>query len=132
MSQQSPLDDHFLSPRNAGVLEDADFKVRVENPVCGDLLDLYVQCAPDGTIAACTHQVYGCPAAIAAGSVLTEMARGRTLDELEAVGHEEISAALGRLPDEKIHAAHLARDAIRAVVRELKGRSAESIEGRDA
>lgn len=126
MSQQSPLDDHFLAPRNAGVLEDADLKVRVENPVCGDLLDLYVQRAPDGTIAACSHQVYGCPAAIAAASVLTEMARGRTLDELEGVGHEQISAALGRLPDEKIHAAHLARDAIRAVVRQLKARPAES------
>ena len=88
--------------------------------MCGDLLDLYVRCAPDGTIEACTHQVYGCPAAIAAGSVLTEMARGRTVEELEAIGYEEISAALGRLPDEKIHAAHLARDALRAALRELK------------
>ena len=120
MADQSALDDHFLTPRNAGALEGADFKVRVENPVCGDLLDLYVRRAPDGTIEACTHQVYGCPAAIAAGSVLTEMVRGRTVEELRAIGHEEISAALGRLPDEKIHAAHLARDALRAALRELE------------
>ncbi len=112
------LDDHFLSPRNAGVLEGADLKVRVENPVCGDLLDLYVRRAADGTIAECTHQVYGCPAAIAAGSVLTELARGRSLEEFGTLGFEEISAALGRLPEAKIHAAHLARDAVRAVLRE--------------
>lgn len=118
MSEQSPLDDHFLSPRNAGVLEGADLKVRVENPVCGDLLDLYVRRATDGTIAECTHQVYGCPAAIAAASVLTELARGRTRKEFSALGLEEISAALGRLPDEKIHAAYLARDGVRAVLAE--------------
>ena len=112
------LDDHFLSPRNTGVLEGADLKVRVENPVCGDMMDLYVRCAADGTIAACTHQVYGCPAAIAAGSVLTELARGRSLAEFGTLGLEEISAALGHLPEAKIHAAHLARDAVRAVLRE--------------
>ncbi len=120
MAEESALDDHFLTPRNTGVLEGADFKVRVENPVCGDLLDLYVRCAPNGAVEACTHQVYGCPAAIAAASVLTEMARGRTVEELEAIGLEDISAALGRLPDEKIHAAHLARDALRAALREMR------------
>ncbi len=120
MAEPSALDDHFLSPRNAGVLDGADFKVRVENPACGDLLDLYVRRAPDGSLEAGTHQVDGGPAAIAAGSVLTEMVRGRTREELEAIGHEEISAALGRLPDEKIHAAHLARDALRAALRALE------------
>src|SRR5262245_18930618 len=115
----SPLDDHFRSPRNAGVLEKPDVEVRVENPVCGDLLHLYLRLGPDRRVAAATFQVYGCPAAIAAGSVLTELVRGRGPAELGALGEKAIDAALGGLRGESAHAAVLAADAVREALRAL-------------
>jgi len=116
MSERSALDDHFRSPRNAGMLEDADLSVRVENPVCGDILHLHIRRDPAGRIAACRFQVYGCPAAIAAGSALTELIEGRSAGELARIGRETITAALGGLAADRVHAAVLARDAIEAAL----------------
>jgi NifU-like protein involved in Fe-S cluster formation len=116
MSERSALDDHFRSPRNAGMLEDADLSVRVENPVCGDILHLHIRRDPAGRIAACRFQVYGCPAAIAAGSALTELIEGRSAAELARIGRETITAALGGLAADRVHAAVLARDAIEAAL----------------
>lgn len=107
-----PLEDHFRNPRNAGVLDDADLKVRVENPVCGDILDLYVRRDAGGRVEACRFQVYGCPAAIAAGSVLTELVKGSTAADLRRLDGGRISTALGGLPEEKYHACVLAQDAV--------------------
>jgi nitrogen fixation NifU-like protein len=106
------LEDHFRSPRNAGVLDDADLKVRVENPVCGDILDLYLRRDAAGRVEACRFQVYGCPAAIAAGSVLTELIKGSTAADLARLDRGRIAAALGGLPEEKYHACVLAQDAV--------------------
>jgi len=88
--------------------------VRVENPVCGDLMPLYLRIGPDGRVAAATFQVYGCPAAIAAGSVLTGLVVGSGPGELSAMDEARIDAALGGLRGEKAHAATLAADAARS------------------
>jgi len=109
-----PLEEHFLRPRNAGELADADLSVRVENPVCGDLLDLHLRRGSDGRIAACGFQVYGCPAAIAAGSMLTELIAGRSKEECEALTLEQITTTLGALPKAQLHAVHLAFDALQS------------------
>ena len=116
MSERSALDDHFRSPRNAGMLEDADLSVRAENPVCGDILHLYIRRDAGGRVAACRFQVYGCPAAIAAGSALTELILGRTAAEVSRIDRDAIAAAVGGLAADRLHAAVLARDAIEAAV----------------
>lgn len=114
-----PLDEHFLRPRNAGKLESADLSVAVENPVCGDLLKLQVR-REGGRIAEARFQVYGCPAAISAGSVLTELLGGKGLDELEPLVATILNAALGELVGGQAHAAVLARDALEALLREWR------------
>ncbi|MCH2375438.1 MAG: iron-sulfur cluster assembly scaffold protein [Planctomycetes bacterium] len=114
-NSDNPLDEHFLQPRNTGVLEDADFTVRVENPVCGDLMDLHVRHGPDGRVDACRFQVYGCPAAIAAGSMLTELVVGKSCEELRALRRDDLLESLGDFPRRQVHAVHLAYDAVEAV-----------------
>lgn len=108
----SPLDDHFHHPRNAGVLPDADLHVEVENPVCGDVLHLYLRRDGAGRVMAARFQVYGCPAAIAAGSLLTELVSGLTRSELRSLKEERINEALGGLAAQTRHAAVLAADAV--------------------
>jgi NifU-like protein involved in Fe-S cluster formation len=116
----TPFDDHFRNPRNAGVLEGADLTVRVDNPVCGDILHLYLTRAPGGFVEACKFQVYGCPAAIAAGSLLTELLSGRRAEDLERITQDSISTALGGLGTDQVHAALLAYDAVQAVTQTWK------------
>lgn len=120
MPDPSPLDDHFQKPRNAGVLEGADLEARADNPVCGDILHLYLKRGADGRVSACKFQVYGCPAAIAAGSLLTELVRGCSSNDLENLTQDAISKALGGLGTDKLHAAVLARDAIQAALNQWK------------
>lgn len=119
MEAASPLDDHFHRPRNAGVLPGADLQVQVENPVCGDLLKLYLR-REKGRVVDSRFQVYGCPAAIASGSLLTELLRGRSFEELGQVTQDVIVKALGGLGTDKLHAAVLARDAVQAALYEWK------------
>ncbi len=114
------FEDHFRSPRNAGILEGADGKIEVENPVCGDLLHLYWKLSPERRIARATFQVYGCPAAIAAGSLLTELVVNRELPALSRMSPEEIAHALGGLSRESFHAAVLACDALQSMLRQLQ------------
>jgi nitrogen fixation NifU-like protein len=122
MAEPSPLEDHFRSPRNAGALAEADLSVRVENPVCGDVLHLHLKRDAAGRVTSSRFQVYGCPAAIAAGSLLTEAVQGRSAAELEALTRDAIAKALGGLGADQLHAAVLARDAIEAALREWSSR----------
>lgn len=111
MPASTPLEDHFLRPRNAGLLEGAQVQIQVDNPVCGDTLKLYLQCA-GGRVTAARFQVYGCPAAIAAGSLLTELIQGKTRSELGGITQDTIARALGGLGLDQAHAAILAGDAL--------------------
>ena len=110
------LDEHFRAPRNVGVLDDADLRVEVDNPVCGDVLRLFVRRGADGAVEEARFQVSGCPAASAAGSVLTELVMHKSRDELACIDSPTIDAALGGLSAEKHHAAVLACDAVRRVL----------------
>jgi NifU-like protein involved in Fe-S cluster formation len=115
----TPLDDHFLHPRNAGVIDHPDVLATAENPVCGDRLSLYLRLGPAGKVAVATFKAYGCPAAIAAGSVLTELVVGRDPEKISAIREEAIEAALGGLDGEKRHACVLAADVLRAARADL-------------
>ena len=114
--------DHFQHPRNLGDLAGADAVAEVENPACGDRARLAVKVA-DGRITAARFRAEGCPAAIAATSITTELIYGRTLDEALSLRDEDVAAALGGLPRNKLHCSVLAEDVIRAVVDEYHRRS---------
>jgi NifU-like protein involved in Fe-S cluster formation len=111
--------DHFKNPRNAGALENPTASVEVTNPVCGDVLHFAVRIA-SGQIAEARFLCRGCTTAIAGASCLTELLTGKPIEMLEKVSVEAIAAALGGLPPETIHGAHLAVDAAHAVYSRLR------------
>lgn len=110
--------DHFQNPRNAGTLDPADAKVSVENPVCGDILELSARVA-DGRIAEARFRTRGCVTAMACSSLLTELLRGKTPAEARGISPEQLSEALGGLPATTLHGAQLACDAVQALLAKI-------------
>lgn len=110
--------DHYRNPRNAGVLDNADAVGKAENSACGDVLHLYLQ-IQDERVQQARFQTFGCAAAIAAGSRLTEMITGTHLDDVRALRRQDVVDALGGLPPMKVHCSVLAEDAIRAALDDL-------------
>ncbi len=110
--------DHFEHPRNPGELANADAHVRVENPACGDILELSAN-VRDGRIVEIRFKAKGCVPAMACGSLITEMAKGKSLAEAAAIGREEVVEQIGGLPPASGHAAQLAIDALRALLKNL-------------
>jgi nitrogen fixation NifU-like protein len=103
--------DHFQNPRNAGELSDADAVAVLENPVCGDVLQLHLKLV-EGRIAQVRFKAKGCVASIACASALTELALGRTRHEAGKLRREDVINALGGLPPASKHAAQLALDVL--------------------
>lgn len=110
--------DHFEHPRNAGTIPDADASARIENPACGDILELTLKIAA-GRIANIRFRAKGCVAAMACGSALTELVRGKSIDEARNLTREELLCAVGELPPASSHASHLAMDALHAALQQL-------------
>lgn len=115
--------DHFQHPRNLGVLDPADAIAEVENPACGDRTRLSVRVAGD-VITEARFLAEGCPAAIAASSMTTELLIGRTLAQAAQLRDEDVAAALGGLPRNKIHCSVLAEDVIRAIIADYQAKHA--------
>jgi nitrogen fixation NifU-like protein len=115
----SQLLDHFQNPRNAGEIADADAMADIENPACGDVLRLTLK-SSTGRISQAQFKAKGCVAVIACGSALTELVVGKTLNEARNLRREEISAAVGGLPQASAHAAQLALDALSAALSRIK------------
>ncbi len=111
--------DHFEHPRNSGALEAPTAKARVENPGCGDVLELALR-VNDGVIVDARFLAKGCAAAIACGSGLAEFLPGKSLAEARDFKREQLLATLGGLPSESVHASHLAMDALRAALSQIK------------
>jgi NifU-like protein involved in Fe-S cluster formation len=107
--------EHLDNPRNVGAMAEASAQGVATNPVCGDLLHLYLK-IEDGRVAAASFQVQGCPPSIAAGSRLTELIQGRAVIEVQQLKPKDLAAALGGLPRHKEHCAVLAIDALRAAL----------------
>jgi len=114
--------DHFEHPRNAGVVADADASARIENPACGDILELSVKVA-DGRIAEIRFKARGCVAAMACGSALTALVRDKTLGDARRLTCEELVDAVGGLPQASSHAGHLAMEALAAVLNKISEKS---------
>jgi nitrogen fixation NifU-like protein len=107
--------DHFQSPRNMGEMPDADAEAQDENPVCGDVLRVWLRIR-DGVIEAATWEAKGCAPALAAASVASEMVRGLPIDRAQELDRVAISEALGGLPARKAHAAILAATTLRKAI----------------
>ena len=107
--------DHFHNPRNVGELATANAVGDSSNGTCGDLMRLFLNIR-EGKVTEAQFMTLGCAAAIATGSMLTEMIKGKTVESALAITNEEVAAALGGLPPEKIHCSVLAEQAMRAAV----------------
>lgn len=107
--------DHFNNPRNVGVIEDADGVGEVGNPVCGDMMKITLK-IDDDRINDIKFQTLGCGAAIATSSIVTEMARGMTLEEAVAITKKQVADELGGLPPAKMHCSVLATDGLKVAV----------------
>ena len=114
--------DHFEHPRNAGVIDVPDASVRLENPACGDVLQLAVKLTPN-RIEEIAFRAKGCVASMACASALTELVRGKSIAEARRMSREELLAAVGGLPPASMHATHLAMDALKAALDQLAAKS---------
>ena len=114
--------DHFMNPRNVGIMEDADGVGQVGSARCGDTMKIYLK-IQDGIITRATFETFGCGTAIASSSMATEMIKGKTIDEALAVTNRQVVEALGGLPARKLHCSVLAEQAVRAAVRDYYDRS---------
>jgi len=111
--------DHFFNPRNVGELKDADGVGTVGNPVCGDVMTIYIK-VKNKKIDNIKFKTFGCAAAIATSSILTEMAKGKKLDEALRITRDDVANELGGLPEIKLHCSNLAADALREAIKNYK------------
>jgi nitrogen fixation NifU-like protein len=111
--------DHFTNPRNVGEIENADGVGLVGNPVCGDVMKLFIK-VEDGKIADVKFKTFGCGAAIATSSMVTEMVKGRTLEEALAISNKAVAEALDGLPPNKMHCSNLAADALHKAIEDYR------------
>ena len=118
--------DHFQNPRNAGELSNAGLKVRQENPVCGDILELTAT-ASDGHLTALRFRAKGCVPAMACASAICELASGKPFALVRQLKKEDVLAAVGGVPPASDHAAQLAVDAIAALLRAATSNAAATI-----
>ena len=113
--------DHFEHPRNAGVVADPDATVQIENPACGDVLKLTLKICGE-RIEEIRFLAKGCVCSMACGSALTELIRGKTIEQARELDREQLVSAMGELPAASMHASHLAMDALGAVLSQLAGK----------
>jgi nitrogen fixation protein NifU and related proteins len=113
--------DHFQNPRNVGSLPDADGVGTLGDPDCGDFLCVYIKVKED-RLTEIKFEVYGCPAAIATTSVLTELALGKTLEEVFRITDQDIADALGGLPEVKMHCSNLGTVALFFAIMDYYGK----------
>jgi len=111
--------EHFSNPRNIGEIENADGVGEVGNPVCGDMMSFYIN-VKDDKIADIKFKTFGCVAAIAVSSMVTEMAMGKTLDEAKKITKKSVAESLDGLPKEKMHCSNLGADALAKAIEDFE------------
>ncbi|MBT9135583.1 MAG: Iron-sulfur cluster assembly scaffold protein IscU [Firmicutes bacterium] len=112
--------DHFKNPRNVGSMDDADGIGEVGNISCGDIMRIYIKVDGEERIADIKFQTFGCGAAIATSSMVTEMAKGKTLDEALVMNNKDVASSLEGLPPVKMHCSNLAADALHAAIKNYR------------
>ena len=110
--------DHFQNPRNAGEIQNADARVQVENPACGDVLELSAK-VTEGQISEIRFRAKGCVSAMACASALTELISGTSVANARSLNREDLVQKIGELPQASEHAAYLAIDALQALLKKL-------------
>jgi len=113
--------DHFKSPRNVGVMENPDGIGEIGNPLCGDMMTIYLRIA-DETIKDIKFQTFGCGAAIAVSSMLTELAKGKSIEEAKKITNKDVAKALEGLPKNKLHCSNLGADALHQAIQDYEAR----------
>lgn len=119
--------EHFQNPRNVGEIEDADGVGTVGNPTCGDLMTIYIK-VKDDRIEDIKFKTFGCGAAIATSSMVTEMAMGKTVEEAMEITRNDVAENLEGLPPVKMHCSNLAADALHAAIQNYKEKKGEKPE----
>ncbi len=120
--------DHFTNPRNVGEIEDADGVGQIGNPVCGDVMRISIAVDGNDHIADVKFKTFGCGAAVATSSMVTEMVMGKSLAEAADISNKAVAEALGGLPPNKMHCSNLAADALHLAIQDYlvkSGREAE-------
>ena len=115
--------DHFANPRNVGEIPDADGIGKVGNPQCGDVMWLYIK-VKNNIITDIKFKTFGCGAAIATSSMITELARGKTIEEAKVISRQDVATALEGLPPQKMHCSNLAADALREAIKDYEAKKA--------
>jgi nitrogen fixation NifU-like protein len=120
--------DHFTNPRNVGEIEDADGVGQIGNPVCGDVMRISIAVDEKDQIADVKFKTFGCGAAVATSSMVTEMVMGKSLEEAADISNKAVAEALGGLPPNKMHCSNLAADALHLAIQDYlvkNGREAD-------
>ena len=117
--------EHFENPRNVGKLENADGVGEVGNATCGDIMRIYIKVDDEERISDIRFQTFGCGAAVATSSIVTEIARGMKIDEAMVLNNQDVADSLGGLPAVKLHCSNLAADALHAAIEDYKSRKPE-------
>ena len=113
--------DHFSNPRNVGEIEDADGVGEVGNPTCGDMMNIYIK-VKDGILTDVKFKTFGCGAAIATSSMITEIAVGKTIEEALEITRNDVAEELGGLPQVKMHCSNLAADGLHAAIKDYQNK----------
>ena len=117
--------DHFANPRNSGIIENASGEGTVGNPTCGDLMTIYIDVDDNEVIQDIKFKTFGCGAAIATSSMITEIAKGMTVDEALEITRNDVADALDGLPPIKMHCSNLAADALTEAIKDYKAKKEE-------
>jgi nitrogen fixation NifU-like protein len=113
--------DHFMNPRNVGTIENPDGYGKVGNPVCGDLMEMYLK-IEDDTIEDIKFQTFGCGSAIATSSMVTELAKGKHVGEAMKITRKDVADELEGLPPQKMHCSNLAADALHEAIKDYQSK----------
>jgi nitrogen fixation NifU-like protein len=121
--------EHFRNPRNMGEIQDADGVGTVGNPVCGDMMTIYIK-VKDNRIEDIKFKTFGCGAAVATSSMITELAKGKTLEEALKITRKDVADALEGLPPVKMHCSNLAADALKAAIEDYYKKQKGNVENK--
>lgn len=123
--------EHLKNPKNMGRIEDADGVGNVGSPVCGDVMKIYIK-VKDNVIEDIKFETFGCGAAIATSSVLTELVKGKTIEEAEKITNKDVVAVLGGLPPVKMHCSVLAEDGLKAAIEDYRRKKGAGGKSKDS